>query len=241
MPLLLGIAVRLSSPGNGEGPPFLSRITDNGLFLVFTSLTVALPLFLPLAVAVASGDAVAGEAQAGTLRSLLVVPVGRTRLLAVKYAGILAYSAVAVLAVAAVGLLAGLALFPHGEVLLLSGTTISYPAAVGRAALVAVYVFLMLAGTGAIGLFVSTLTEVPMAAMAAVAVLVVGVQIAGQVPQIAVIHPYLFTDPWLSFGDLLRAPISWSAPVRGVVLEAVYAAVFTSAAWARLTTKDITS
>ena len=64
-----------------------SQVTDNGLFLVFTSLTVLLPFFLPLAVSVASGEAIAGEANIGTLRNLLVVPVSRTRLLLVKYAG----------------------------------------------------------------------------------------------------------------------------------------------------------
>ena len=215
VPILLGIAVKVSAPSNGEGPPFLSQITDNGLFLVFTSLTVTLPLFLPLAVAVASGDAIAGEAQSGTLRNLLVVPVGRTRMLVVKYAGILAYGVVAVITVAVVGLLTGLVLFPHGSVLLLSGSTISYGGAVWRAILVAGYVAVMLAGVAAIGLFLSTLTEVPMAALAGVAVLVIAVQIAGSVPQIAVVHPYLFTDPWLSFGDLLRAPVSWAGPATG--------------------------
>src|SRR3954468_13660718 len=32
-PILLGIAVRASAPGNGEAPPFLSQVTENGLFL----------------------------------------------------------------------------------------------------------------------------------------------------------------------------------------------------------------
>ena len=87
-PVLIGVAVRLSAPSDGDGPPFLSQVTDNGLFLVFTSLTVLLPFFLPLSVSVASGEAIAGEANIGTLRNLLVVPVSRTRLLLVKFAGV---------------------------------------------------------------------------------------------------------------------------------------------------------
>ena len=35
-----------------------------------------MPLFLPVAVAVVAGDSVAGEANVGTLRYLLAVPVG---------------------------------------------------------------------------------------------------------------------------------------------------------------------
>jgi ABC-2 type transport system permease protein len=139
-PILIGTAVRLSSPSDGEGPPFLGQITENGLFLVFTALTVLLPFFLPLAVAVASGEAVAGEANIGTLRNLLVVPVSRTRLLAVKYAGSVVFALVCTVAVALVGVVVGLVLFPHGDVTLLSGTTVSYGEALWRAFLVVMYV-----------------------------------------------------------------------------------------------------
>ena len=63
------------------GPDFISGITGNGLFVAFAALTVELPLFLPLAVATIAGDSVAGEANIGTLRYLLTIPAGRTRLL----------------------------------------------------------------------------------------------------------------------------------------------------------------
>jgi ABC-2 type transport system permease protein len=239
-PILIGLAVRLSAPSNGDGPPFLSQVTDNGLFLVFTSLTVLLPFFLPLAVAVASGEAIAGEANIGTLRNLLVVPVSRTRLLLVKYAGSVVFAMLCTFAVAVVGVLVGLALFPHGAVTLLSGTTVSYGDALWRGLFVALYVTLMLAGVCAIGLFISTLTEVPIGAMAATAVLAIVSEIADSIPQISAIHPYLFSHPWFNFGDLLRSPISWHGLQMGLLTQAAYLAVFLPLAWARLQTKDIT-
>ena len=49
----------------------------------------------------AAGEAVAGEASTGTLRNLLVVPVCRTRLLLVKFAGIVAFGVAAALTVGA--------------------------------------------------------------------------------------------------------------------------------------------
>ena len=240
-PILIGVAVRIAAPRDGEGPAFLGQITDNGLFLTFTALTVTLPLFLPLAVSVVSGESVAGEASTGTLRGLLVVPVGRTRVLAVKYAGILAFALLCTFTVALVGLVVGLLLFPHGDVTLLSGTQISYAAAVGRAVVVSLYVAAMLAGVGAIGLFVSTLTEVPMGAMAATAVLVIVSEIADAIPQISVIHPWLFTHVWLAYGDVLRSPVPWHGILVGLGTQAAYVAVFGALAWARLTTKDISS
>jgi len=80
-PLLIGIVTYFAAPAPGEGPPFLSDITNNGLFVALMALTVELPLFLPLAVSAIAGDTIAGEANLGTLRYLLAVPVQRTRLL----------------------------------------------------------------------------------------------------------------------------------------------------------------
>jgi ABC-2 type transport system permease protein len=57
-----------------------------------------LPLFLPVAVAVVAGR-VAGEAQAGTLRYLLVRPVGRTRCLVAKLVSVMAFTMLAFTAV----------------------------------------------------------------------------------------------------------------------------------------------
>ena len=93
----------------------------------------------------------------------------------------------------------------------------------------------------AIGLFVSTLTEVPLAAMATTAIIVVTVEILDAVPQIEAIHPWLFTDWWLSFGDLLRDPVPLDTMGRGLLVTAAYVVVFGSLAWARLTTRDVTS
>lgn len=63
VPVLVGIAVRIEtgdgSAGGGGGPAFVSQITSNGLFLVFTALAATLPFFLPMAVGVVAGDAVA--------------------------------------------------------------------------------------------------------------------------------------------------------------------------------------
>jgi ABC-2 type transport system permease protein len=240
-PILLGIAVRVSAPSNGEGPAFIGQITENGLFLAFTSLVVTLPLFLPLAVSVVSGEAVAGEAATGSLRNLLVVPVGRTRLLVVKYIGIAAFAVAAALTVFLVGTVVGLILFAHGPVTLLSGDVIPFGSALWRALLVTGYVAAMLVGVGAIGLFISTLTEVPLGAMAATSVLVIAAEIADAVPQISAIHPYLFTHYWLAFGDLLRQPIDGHQIWLGLWAQLAYIAIFGSLAWARFSGKDITS
>lgn len=243
VPVVIAVAVRLAAPPDdpAEGPPFLFDIAGNGVFVALTALTVVLPLFLPLAVSVVSGDAVAGEASLGTLRYLLVVPVSRTRLLLVKYAGALAYCVVAALTVAAVGAGLGALLFPIGPVTLLSGTQVSLAAGLWRLALVALYVAAMMAGLAVIGMFVSTLTESPVAAMATTAVLAVTSQVLDAVPQLDWLHPWLFSHYWINYGDLLRDPVAVDGVTRGLLATGAYMLVFGALAWSRLTTKDVSS
>ena len=244
IPLIIAIAIKVAAPTDtegGDGPPFLLSISGNGIFVALTALTVVLPLFLPLAVSVVAGESVAGESALGTLRYLLVVPVSRTRLLLVKYAGALAYCLAAVLVVAAVGVAIGALLFPVGRVTLLSGTTVSYAEGLGRLLLVALYIAAMMAGLAAIGLFVSTLTESPIAATATTAVLAVTSQVLNSVPQLDWLGPWLFSHYWLDYGDLLRDPLSTAGPTRGLLVTGAYVLVFGSAAWARMTTKDVSS
>ncbi|WP_033821254.1 ABC transporter permease [Kitasatospora sp. MBT63] len=243
LPVLIGVVVRVETGGEsgGGGPAFVAQVTQNGLFLVFTALALTLPVFLPMSVGVVAGDAVAGEASAGTLRYLLVAPAGRTRLLAAKFTAALVYCAVATAVVALSALATGAALFPMGEVTLLSGDAIGPGAALLRALLVAAVVAASLAGLVAIGLFVSTLTGSGIAAMATTVVLVITVQILDSFPQLHAVQPYLFTHGWLSFGDLLRTPMYWDNVLDNLGLQAVYVAVFGSAAWARFASRDITA
>lgn len=241
VPLLIGVVVRtFGGPASAsEGPPFLADVTQNGLFIAFTALTVELPLFLPLAVGVVAGDSVAGEAQLGTLRYLLVAPAGRTRLLLAKLATAVLFCLVAAFTVAVAGWLVGAALFPLRDVPLLSGGTITATDALVRGLGVAAYVGLSLAGLSAIGVFVSTLTDVPIAAMATTVGLAITSQILDVIPQVSAIHPWLPTHYWLAFSDLLRQPVETSVMLQGLGLQAVYVAVFGAAAWARMSTRDV--
>jgi len=249
VPVLIGVAVKIETRdgssagggGGGEGPAFIAQITNNGLFLVFTGLAATLPFFLPMAIGVIAGDAIAGEANAGTLRYLLVAPAGRTRLLLTKYATTMTFCLVATLVVAVSAFAVGALLFPLGELTTISGTRIGFAEGLGRALLIALVVAASLTGVAALGLFVSTLTNSGIAAMATTVGLLITVQILDQIPQLHALQPYFFSHYWLSFADLMRDPVYWDGLVRDLGLQGLYVAVFGSAAWARFTTKDVTA
>ncbi|MER6734843.1 ABC transporter permease [Streptomyces puniciscabiei] len=247
VPVLVGIAVKIQTRSgrtvdhSGQGPAFMTQITNNGLFLVFTALAATLPFFLPMAVGVVAGDAIAGEAGAGTLRYLLVAPAGRTRLLLTKYTTVTAFCVLATLVVAGSALIMGALLFPLGDLTTISGTRISFAEGLGRAVLIALVVAASLVGMAALGLFVSTLTNSGIAAMATTVGILITVQILDQIPQLHALRPYLFSHYWLSFADLVRDPVYWDDLVKNLELQALYAALFGSSAWARFTTKDISA
>jgi ABC-2 type transport system permease protein len=245
-PIFLGIVLRVNAPPPGSGGPsgageFIGQVTDNGVFLSLLSIAVLITLVLPLAVAVVAGDSVAGEAGLGTLRTLLTVPVGRTRLLLTKFAMIVVFCFSACVLVAGIGLAVGALLFPVGPVTMLSGDTVSLAEGLGRLALIVVYVSCGLACLGAIGLALSTLTQHAIGVMAAVLVIVVVSQILDAVSQVAVIHPYLPTHYWLAFDSLLRTPITWSPIWHGLFSFAVYTVIFVGLALARIRSANVTS
>lgn len=243
VPILIAVAVKLSSrpTAPGRGPLFLDRITQNGLFVAVTALVVCVPLFLPLTVGVVAGDTIAGEANLGTLRYLLIAPAGRIRLLLVKYAGAVAFCCAATATVAAAGALAGVVLFPVGPVTLLSGDTISVGESALRSLLIAAYITVSLLGLSAIGLLISTFTDVPVGAMAATIVLSVVSQVLDNLPQLEWLHPWLFSHHWLGFADLLRQPISWTSFGENALLQTGYIAVCGALAYAKFSNKDVLS
>jgi ABC-2 type transport system permease protein len=248
-PLLIGIGLKAAAPhgdGGGNGPgsgsaAFFNQLAGNGVFLTFIALSLLLILVLPVLVAVVAGDSIAGEAGYGTLRYLLAVPAGRTRLLVVKYATIVVWCVAAVFIVSVIALVVGVALFPVGPVTLLSGETVSLAAGLVRVLWVTLYICAAMAAIGAIGLAISTLTEHSIGAIAALMILVVASEVVDTIPQFAAVAPYLPTHWWNSFDALLRTPIDTTTLWHGLLSFAVYAVLFFLIAWARFTSSDVTS
>ncbi len=243
LPIVIGVAVKVANPASqgASGPDFFASISGNGFFVALAALTAELPLFLPLAIAAIAADTIAGEANLGTLRYLLTVPVQRTRMLTVKYAAVVIFAFASTLLVGAVGLGIGLLLFGGGPVTLLSGSQVGLGAALWRLLAICVFLGIGLCALGAFGMFVSTLTEQPIGATIAITMFALINFILDSIPQVDWLHPYLLTHWWLSFGDLLRDPVATSGIRHGLLSAVAYAAIFWTAAWARFSVRDITS
>jgi ABC-2 type transport system permease protein len=240
VPIAITLVVRFAGgPEDGQGPNFLAQVTQNGVFAVLAGLTVTLPFFLPMAVAVVAGDSVAGEGGLGTLRYLLTRPAGRSRLLLSKGLTVGVFCLVATTCVAVAGLVTGIIAFPVGRITTLSGDTLPLTQGMLRISLAALVIGVSLLGLAAIGVFISTLTDVPVGAMAGTLGVFILIGVLDALPQTRGLHPWLLTDHWLSYTDIMRTHIQWTGVVRNVELQGLYVVVFGALSWARFTSKDI--
>jgi ABC-2 type transport system permease protein len=124
---------------------------------------------------------------------------------------------------------------------LLSGSTIPLGTGIARMAGVVAYVALSMTGLVAVGLFLSTLTEVPVGAMAATVVVAIVSAVLDTLPQLSAIHGGLLTHHWLDFAEFLRVEVGWDVLAQGLAVQGAWVVVFGSLAWARFTTADVSS
>jgi ABC-2 type transport system permease protein len=242
LPVVMGVGITLTDRSAGGGGPrgLIAATVGNGLVLPVAALTTSLVLLLPLAVATAAADAIAGETAAGTLRGLLLAPVGRLRLLAAKAVGVLTVAVAAVAALAVVGVLTGLVVVgdAQGSLVTLSGTTLGLGEALGRVALVAVFVLVQLAAVGAVALAVSAFTEHPLVVLASVLGGLIVFGVLSAIPALDWLQPYLLTSGWAAGADVLRDPLPLGGLVEASLRALAYLAVGAAVAATRMVRRD---
>nr|WP_232660938.1 ABC transporter permease [Pseudonocardia sp. TRM90224] len=220
--IAIGVAVADDTPGPGSG--LIGAIAGNGFVLPIVSMTMALGLLLPLAVAMAAADAIAGETAHGTLRGLLVAPVGRLRLVGMKAFGVLLVATLATTAIAVMGLLAGFAVIggADGQLITLSGTTLGLGEALARVALVVVWTVGQLAAVGAVALAISAYTEHPLVVLASVLGGLIVFGVLSAIPALDWLQPYLLTSGWTAGVDALRDPTPYGGMIESSLRALCY-------------------
>jgi ABC-2 type transport system permease protein len=252
LPMVVAVFIATTRlvPPPGQGSAFLSAILRDGSLYPAAAMAMVVPVFLPIAVAVLGGDAIAGEATAGTLRYLLVRPVSRTRLLVAKLVSMVVFVLLAVVAVVVTSYLTGRLLFgvappeavgQPGGVTSLSGAPLTPQQLVLRMLGAVAFVTVSMLAVGAIALLLSTFSDSALgAALGALAVLVTS-EILVTLDAAGGIRPYLPTRYWLAWVDFFREPIFWRDVERGFAVSGVYVGLLLAASWANFMTRDITT
>jgi ABC-2 type transport system permease protein len=244
------LATTRLAPPPGQGAAFLSAVLADGSLYPAAAMAMVVPIFLPVAVAVLAGDAVAGEAAGGTLRYLLARPVGRTRLLVAKLVALTVFVLCSVLLVAVTSYVTGVLLFGSapaaavgqpGGVTSLSGVALTPAQLALRLAGAVGFITVSMLGVAAIALFLSTVTDSSLGAALGTLALLVTSEILVTLDAAASVRPYLPTLHWLAWVDFFRVPIFWRDIDQGLLVQAVYIVLLVGASWANFMTRDITS
>jgi ABC-2 type transport system permease protein len=215
-------------------------------YLVAYLILQSLLIHIPLLIALVAGDALAGEANMGTLRLVLTRPVSRSQLVLVKFAASIIYSLLLIMWLAVVALLLSVVLFGTGDMINMKSETFilllkndipwRYFAAFGFASLamssiVSLALFLSAFAENAIGPIVAT--------MGIVVVLTILSNL--ELPLFNMIKPYLFTTHMIGWKGFFDDPVPYAAITRSAAVLLSYTGGLLLATILYFNKKDIQS
>lgn len=217
----------------------------NGYFIFYLILHTLL-VHVPLLICLVAGDAVAGEANMGTLRLLATKPISRTQLLLSKFFAASIYTLLLLTFMAAVGLLGSVALFGVSDlmvqksdmfILLDKGDVLwRYAASFGFAALsmitVAALAFLFsVFADNSIGPIIGAMSVV----------IVFTILTTMDIPVFYALKPYLFTNHMLNWKGLFDQPVDVREVGKSALVLLFHIVLFVSLALWAFRRKDILS
>lgn len=217
----------------------------NGYLITFIILQ-SLLIHIPLLVALVSGDALAGEANIGTLRLLLTKPISRPQLVWTKFAASICYALLLLIWLAVVALGLSLLIFGEGDMIVLKSDAFimllkddimwRYVLAFGFSALAmttvaALSILLSVFADNSIGPIMSTMGII----------IVLTVFSAFDLPLFNAIKPYLFTTHMIGWKGFFDDPVPYSAVGRSAMMLVIYTTVFMVSATIFFNKKDIMS
>lgn len=240
--LALIYALRGSPELVAGATPQLVHLADRSAlsFTVFV-LYLCAPLLLVAVAAAFAGDALASEAQWGTLRYLLAAPVRRPRLLARKAGASMLLATAATLLLVGSSLALGAALFGWGPLDTPVGGELPPDAASMRLLVATAFVLVTLAPFVALATWLSTVLDSPLGAVGAATGIAVVSQILDVVPTLGTARTLLPTHYQLAWLDLFVDPPLPDDLAAGVLQATVVVVAAGAAAWWRFARRDVIS
>jgi ABC-2 type transport system permease protein len=242
VPILFLVAVRITQEGPPPGEaPFAAQLLSNGLVIPLITLAFGSVVLLPLLTVLVAGDAIAGEVSAGTLKTVLGRSVGRSGLFWAKAAAVEVYALCVVVVFVGVGMLAGWLAVGFEPLAGLGGTPISVGEGIALTWASAGLVALPLLALAAFAIFLSSVTHNSVASVVGGVVLILLLQLVSTLGLGGLLDPYLLTNQFPAWLNLMRDPIDWAPIIRAAWVSLLWATVSFLAAWAVFVRRDVLS
>lgn len=220
IPVVVMVALLVNGggpPSRGRQPELVDVASSSGLNFALFMLLATSQFLLVVVVSLFAGDAVASEAQWGSLRYLLTRPIPRARLLRVKLTVASLYAAVAVVLVPIASLAMGTVAFGWSAVQTPLAGALGVNTGASRLLLASLYVVATMSVVVALAFLFGTMTDAPLTAVGGAVVFVVVSEILDQVTALGSIRNGLPTHYWLAWLDLLVDPVDASNMSKGLL------------------------
>ena len=250
IPWLISIAFRFSSGGPGQqqgggsadqGEQFFELIRTNGMYVTVVALIAMATFFLPLLSSMSGSYSVAGEAENGTLRSMLMQPIRRGTFLMAKWFVANLYVAIGLLIMGISALIAGGAFFGLDPITLFSGQTVGVWHGLGLTAVSYLFVFVGMMAVVSLAVFFSTLTNSSLTAVAGALVLTIIMLALQAFAVFDFLQPYLFPHHFQAWLGFFESPVDWDPIIKALINFVVWIVGMTGLAYLRFRHKDILS
>ena len=245
IPFLISLALYLAGNadphGEGGGPLFIEQVTNNGMFVTVAALSALISFLLPMAAAMVAGYMIAGEAELGTLRIVLLRPVRRGGFLLSKWAMAIVYLGVGFLLMLAGGLLFGGIFFGLHPMVTLSGTTVGVWHGLGLILLSCLYGLAGMSCIVSMALLFSTLTDSSLTALIGTIVVYIVLTVLIAFSYFDWLRPWVFPSYLLDFSNFFRDPIYWRPILKGLGVFAAWSFGLTFVAYLVFRRKDVLS
>jgi ABC-2 type transport system permease protein len=229
IPVIMAVAIDLNPPDATREGRLLYLASQTGLILPAFALRITSAFLLVIIVALFGGDAIAGEANWGNLRYILMRPVARGRLVFAKFVVAVFCAWVAVTIVVVTGLVVGAIFFgtdPIGFPLTLLVGAQSTGDILAHLGVATVYVAWSLTGVVAFSFMVSCMTDAPFGAIFAGVGLYFTSLILDSISSLGNIRYILPTHYFDAWVDLVTRGEWHSDMWRGIGLQLGYVLLF---------------
>ncbi len=221
-----------------EGMDFNGNLVG---FIILQTLIIQMPLL----VALVSGDAISGEIQGGTIRSLLTKPVSRSRIVWAKFAAAELYTFLLILWLGILAWLGSLLLFGNGDLVVLKSDSLVIVRAadsVWRFAAAFAVAFLSLSVVVALSFLLSAFAENSIAPIIITMSIILLFTIIGtfDIPVFNSVKPFLFTTHMIIWRNFFDRPLPLAQIAASVSILLLHIAVFLSVTLIYFNRKDIT-
>jgi ABC-2 type transport system permease protein len=215
-------------------------------YLVTYIILQSLLIHIPLLVALVAGDALAGEANAGTLRLLLTKPISRAKLVMVKFTGSFIYTVLLIVWLAIVGLFGSLALFGQGDMINLKSDAfvlLLQHDIMWRYAAAFLFATLAMTTIASLSLLLSAFADNSIGPIISTMGIVVVITILSnlELPLFDKIKPYLFTTHMIGWKGFFDDPVPYKAIGFSALVMFLYTVGFLVATILYFNKKDIKS